>query len=110
MRDFIHVMDLAEGHVAALAHLLANTGMVTVNLGTGRGVSVLEMVAAFSRTIGRELPYEIVARRPGDIAECWADAGAAQQLLGWRATRDLQTICNDAWRWQQRNPQGYAAA
>ena len=110
VRDFIHVMDLAEGHVAALRHLLANPGMVTVNLGTGRGVSVLELVAAFSRTIGRELPYEIVARRAGDIAECWADASAAQRLLGWRATRDVQTICDDAWRWQQRNPDGYAAA
>ncbi len=109
VRDFIHVMDLAEGHVAALRHLLAHDGMFTVNLGTGRGVSVLELVAAFSRTLGRELPYEIVARRPGDVAACWADASAAQQLLGWRATRDLQTICDDAWRWQQRNPQGYAA-
>ncbi len=108
VRDFIHVMDLAEGHVAALRHLRAHAGMVTLNLGTGRGVSVLELVAAFARTIGRALPYEIVGRRAGDVAACWADAEAAAQVLGWRATRDLQQICDDAWNWQQRNPAGYA--
>ncbi len=107
VRDYIHVMDLAEGHVAALRYLLDNRGMFTVNLGTGQGYSVLQMVQSFGRSIGRALPYEIVARRPGDIAECWADPTAAQQLLGWKASRGLDAICADAWRWQQGNPQGY---
>ncbi len=109
VRDYIHVMDLAEGHVAALNHLLAHAGMFTVNLGTGQGYSVLQMVQAFGKSIGRDLPYEIVARRPGDIAECWADPGAAEKLLGWKAKRGLDTICADAWRWQQANPEGYGA-
>jgi UDP-glucose 4-epimerase len=107
VRDYIHVMDLAEGHVAALRHLLDHPGMFTVNLGTGQGYSVLQMVQSFGRSIGRALPYEIVDRRPGDIAECWADPTAAQQLLGWKARRGLDAICADAWRWQQGNPQGY---
>ena len=107
VRDYIHVMDLAEGHVAALRHLLGHDGMFTVNLGTGQGYSVLQMVQAFGRGVGRELPYEIVARRPGDIAECWADPAAARRLLGWTARRGLDAICADAWRWQQNNPQGY---
>ncbi|NNM63827.1 MAG: UDP-glucose 4-epimerase GalE [Burkholderiales bacterium] len=107
VRDYIHVMDLAEGHVAALRHLLAHDGMFTVNLGTGRGYSVLQMVQAFGRSIGRELPYDILARRPGDIAECWADPAAAERLLGWKSKRGLDAICADAWRWQQGNPQGY---
>ncbi len=108
VRDFIHVMDLAEGHVAALRHLLAHEGMFTVNLGTGQGCSVLQMVQAFERCCGRSLPYEIVQRRAGDIAECWADPAQAQRLLNWKAVRDLDTICADAWRWQQANPAGYA--
>ena len=107
VRDYIHVMDLAEGHVAALRHLLQHPGMFTVNLGTGQGYSVLQMVQSFGRSIGRELPYEIVARRPGDIAACWADPTAAEKLLGWKARRGLDAICADAWRWQQGNPQGY---
>lgn len=110
VRDYIHVMDLAEGHVAALRHLLGHEGMFTVNLGTGQGYSVLQMVQAFSRCIGRDLPYDIVARRPGDIAACWADPGAAERLLGWKARRGLEQICADAWRWQQANPAGYCAA
>ncbi|MDE2255271.1 MAG: UDP-glucose 4-epimerase GalE [Betaproteobacteria bacterium] len=109
VRDYIHVMDLAEGHVSALRHLLAHAGMFTVNLGTGQGYSVLQMLKAFGNSIGRALPYEIVARRAGDIAECWADPSAAQALLGWKAKRNLDAICADAWRWQQGNPQGYAA-
>lgn len=109
VRDYIHVMDLAEGHVAALRHLLAHDGLFTVNLGTGQGYSVLQMVQAFGKSIGRDLPYEIVARRPGDIAECWADPSAARELLGWSAKRGLDTICADAWRWQQGNPEGYGA-
>jgi UDP-glucose 4-epimerase len=107
VRDYIHVMDLAEGHVAALRHLLAHDGMFTVNLGTGQGYSVLQMVQSFGKSIGRELPYEIVDRRPGDIAECWADPSAAEKLLGWKTKRGLDTICTDAWRWQQSNPQGF---
>ena len=107
VRDYIHVMDLAEGHVAALRYLLDHPGMFTLNLGTGQGYSVLQMAESFGRSIGRALPYEIVARRPGDIAECWADPTAAQQLLGWKAKRGLEAICADAWRWQQGNPQGY---
>jgi UDP-glucose 4-epimerase len=110
VRDYIHVMDLAEGHVAALRHLLAHEGMFTVNLGTGQGCSVLQLVRAFGQALGRELPYEIVARRAGDIAACWADPGAARQLLGWRATRGIEQSCADAWRWQQANPRGYASA
>lgn len=107
VRDYIHVMDLAEGHVAALRRLLAHPGMLTVNLGTGQGYSVLQMVRAFSDSSGRAIPYEIVARRPGDIAACWADPALARELLGWSARRGLAQMCADAWRWQQNNPQGY---
>lgn len=110
VRDYIHVMDLAEGHVAALRHLLAHEGMFTVNLGTGQGYSVLQMVQALARASARPVPHEIVQRRDGDIAECWADPTAARELLGWRAVRDLDTICADAWRWQQANPEGFGAA
>lgn len=108
VRDYIHVMDLAEGHVAALAHLLQRPGMFTVNLGSGQGYSVLQMVQAFASASMRELPYEIVERRSGDIAACWADPGAAHALLGWRTRRGLDDICADAWRWQQGNPMGFA--
>lgn len=102
VRDYIHVMDLAEGHVAALDRLARQPGLLTLNLGTGRGVSVLEMLAAFERACGRRLPYRIVARRPGDIAACWADPGEAERVLGWRTRRDLAAMCGDAWRWQCR--------
>ena len=101
VRDYIHVMDLAEGHVAALEHLARGPGMLTVNLGTGRGVSVLEMVKAFEAASGRPVPYRIVPRRAGDIAECWADPTLAAELLGWRSRRGLEAMCADAWRWQQ---------
>jgi len=102
VRDYIHVMDLAEGHVAALNYLERNAGvLLTVNLGTGRGYSVLEMVTAFERASGRAVSCRIGPRRPGDIAQCWADPSLAHELLGWRATRDLETMCGDAWRWQQ---------
>jgi UDP-glucose 4-epimerase len=107
VRDFIHVMDLAEGHVAALKHFDHAKGLVTVNLGTGQGVSVLQMVAAFEKACGKKIPYEIVERRPGDIAECWADPALAQQLLGWRATRSLDDMTRDGWRWQSQNPTGF---
>lgn len=106
VRDYIHVTDLAEGHVAALRYLAradldAAARLLTVNLGTGRGYSVLEMVRAFERASGRPVPYRIAARRPGDIAQCWADPALAGELLGWRAARDLDRMCADAWRWQQ---------
>jgi UDP-glucose 4-epimerase len=109
VRDYIHVVDLAEGHVAAMQRLLDQPGSFTVNLGTGRGYSVLEVVAAFAAASGRAIPYEIRPRRPGDVAACWADPSRAQQLLGWRATRDLATMCSDAWRWQSNNPNGFDA-
>ncbi len=109
VRDYIHVVDLAEGHVAAMQRLLDHAGSFTVNLGTGRGYSVLEVVAAFAAASGRAIPYEIRPRRPGDVAACWADPSRAQQLLGWRATRDLATMCSDAWRWQSNNPNGFDA-
>lgn len=100
VRDYIHVCDLAEGHVAALRYLRDHPGLLTVNLGTGRPVSVLEMVRAFERASGRAVPYRIVARRPGDVAQCWADPAMAQQLLGWTAKLGLDQMCEDAWRWQ----------
>ncbi len=107
VRDYIHVMDLVEGHVAALRYLFDNSGLLTVNLGTGRGASVLELVAAFEQASGRQIPYEMVGRRAGDIAACWADPALAQELLGWRASRSVEEMCTDTWRWQSANPQGY---
>ncbi|TGD73123.1 UDP-glucose 4-epimerase GalE [Mangrovimicrobium sediminis] len=108
VRDYIHVMDLAEGHVAALRYLERESGLLTVNLGTGRGASVLQLLSAFEAASGRPVPYDIVDRRAGDIAECWADPALAQELLGWQAARSLEDMCADSWRWQQANPQGYA--
>lgn len=105
VRDYIHVMDLADGHVAALDYLSRNPGLLTVNLGTGRGTSVLEMVSAFERASGKQVPYQFAPRRPGDVAECWADPSLAERLLGWRATRTLDNMCEDAWRWQQNASQ-----
>ncbi|ERG65126.1 hypothetical protein L332_11835 [Agrococcus pavilionensis RW1] len=105
VRDYIHVLDLAEGHVAALEAL--EPGVLTVNLGTGRGVSVLEVLRAFERAVGRELPFEVVERRVGDAAVSTADPTLAQERLGWRATRSLDDAVTDAWRWQERNPRGY---
>ena len=107
VRDYIHVVDLAEGHVAALRRLLDHPGSFTVNLGTGRGHSVLEVVAAFAAASGRAVPYEIRPRRPGDVAACWADPSRARALLGWQARLDLARMCTDAWRWQSNNPRGY---
>jgi UDP-glucose 4-epimerase len=107
VRDYIHVVDLADGHLAALKHAHGRAGMHVFNLGTGRGNSVLEMLAAFGRACGRELPYEIQARRAGDVAACWADPARAERELGWRAQRTLEQMCADAWRWQSMNPTGY---
>ncbi len=108
VRDYIHVVDLARGHLAALEKLATTSEVLSVNLGTGRGYSVLEMVEAFRRASGRDIPYRIVARRPGDVAACYADPALAARLLGWRAERGLERICRDAWRWQSMNPDGYA--
>jgi UDP-glucose 4-epimerase len=108
VRDYIHVLDLAAGHVAAVRHLLERKQSLTVNLGTGQGYSVLDVIRAFERASGRPVPYKTVARRPGDVAACYADATLARELLGWQAERGLDAMCEDAWRWQSRNPQGYA--
>jgi len=110
VRDYIHVMDLAEGHVAALRRLFEAPGSFTVNLGTGVGHSVLDVVKAYQQASGRAVPFDLVARRPGDVAACYADPRRASQLLGWRAQRGLQAMCADSWRWQQRNPNGFSAA
>ena len=109
VRDYIHVSDLADGHVAALRRLLAAPGSFTVNLGTGQGYSVLDVVRAYAAASGRDVPYEVVPRRPGDVAACYADPTLAQQLLGWRARLDLPRMCADSWRWQSMNPQGFEA-
>ncbi len=110
VRDYIHVVDLARGHVAALDYLAQHAGATTVNLGTGQGYSVLDMVRAFEQASGRAVPYELVDRRPGDIAACYADPGLAASLLGWRAEFGIERMCADAWRWQSGNPEGYPAA
>lgn len=100
LRDYIHVSDLAEGHLAALRYLRSHPGLLTVNLGTGKPTSVLEMVHSFEQASGRPVPYQVVARRPGDVPAYWADPSLAEQLLGWRAQRDIHAMCQDAWRWQ----------
>jgi UDP-glucose 4-epimerase len=100
VRDYIHVCDLADGHVAALRYLQQHPGLLTVNLGTGRPVSVLEMVRGFEQASGRPVPYQVVARRPGDVAACWADPALAERLLGWKAHHGVERMCQDAWRWQ----------
>ena len=108
VRDYIHVVDLARGHLAALDALERQAGVFAVNLGTGRGYSVLEMIRAFERASGRKVPYRIAPRRPGDVAACYADPALAAQLLGWRAERGVDDMCADTWRWQSGNPRGYA--
>jgi UDP-glucose 4-epimerase len=107
VRDYIHVLDLAEGHVAALDALLERGQSLTVNLGTGQGHSVLEVVRAFEQASSRQVPFKIMPRRPGDVAQCYADPALAQQQLGWQASRSLADMCADAWRWQSHNPDGY---
>jgi len=108
VRDYIHVVDLAEGHVAALRRLLEGGDSFTVNLGTGQGYSVLDVVRAYERASGRPVAHQVVARRPGDVAACYADPSRAQALLGWRARRDLAAMCADSWHWQSANPRGFA--
>jgi UDP-glucose 4-epimerase len=107
VRDYIHVTDLAQGHTKALGTLLANPGMFTVNLGTGNGYSVLEVVRAFESACACSVPYKFASRREGDIAECYADPSLAAKLIDWRAEKNLGQMCIDAWRWQSNNPDGY---
>lgn len=107
VRDYVHVADVAEGHVKALEYLRRATGCAAVNLGTGRGVSVLEMLREYERASGRPVPFQVAPRRAGDVARCWAEVSLAQRLLGWRARRSLAQMCEDSWRWQSANPDGY---
>lgn len=107
LRDYIHVMDLAAGHLRAVEKLASNPGVVAYNLGTGTPSSVLEVIRAFEKASGRKVPYEIVARRPGDVAASYASPAKAERELGWKATRTLDEMCRDAWKWQSQNPQGY---
>jgi UDP-glucose 4-epimerase len=107
VRDYIHVVDLAKGHIAALKFILANNGLHTWNLGTGNGYSVLQMVKAFERASAKSIPYAIAARREGDIATCYANPTKAAQQLGWQATLGLDDMMSDTWRWQCNNPEGY---
>ena len=107
VRDYIHVMDLAHGHLAALQYLSTKKTSLTVNLGTGRGYSVLEVVRAFEKASGKKVPLEFAPRRPGDVASTYADASLAATELGWTAKLDIDAMCRDVWRWQSRNPDGY---
>ncbi|MBH9740711.1 UDP-glucose 4-epimerase GalE [Vibrio navarrensis] len=107
VRDYIHVMDVADGHIAALQKVGEKAGLHIYNLGTGQGSSVLEMVDAFSKASGKALPYELCPRRPGDIAQCWASTEKAERELGWKATRTVAEMAADTWNWQSNNPQGY---
>ncbi len=107
VRDYIHVVDLARGHVAAIKKLEEKPGLFICNLGTGKGYSVLDVIHAFSKACGRELPYVIDPRRPGDIAECWADPSKAKRELGWVAEYGIDEMCADSWNWQKKNPDGY---
>jgi UDP-glucose 4-epimerase len=107
VRDYIHVVDLAQGHLAALNYLQNQQASITVNLGTGRGVSVKELAETFARVTGVPVPYQFAPRRPGDVAACYADTRLAQQALGWQAQLGVERMCQDAWRWQSQNPKGY---
>ncbi|MDQ7047929.1 MAG: UDP-glucose 4-epimerase GalE [Sulfurovum sp.] len=107
IRDYIHVMDLADGHVKALEIIKNLSEVMTINLGTGNGYSVLDMVKAFEKASGKKVPYKIVPRRAGDIAKCFADPSYAKEVLGWEAKRSIDEMCQDTWRWQSRNPDGY---
>ena len=107
VRDYIHVVDLAKGHVAAVKYACAHQGCEVFNLGTGTGYSVLDMVRTFQEVNGVKVPYEVVPRRPGDIATCYADPGKSERVLGWKATHTLADMCRDSWNWQSKNPMGY---
>lgn len=107
VRDYIHVVDLAKGHVKAIAYLFTDPGLEIINLGTGTGYSVLDMVRAFAKACGKEIPYEIRPRRSGDIATCYADPAKAEKVLGWKAEKGLEEMCEDTWRWQSMNPEGF---
>jgi len=108
VRDYIHVVDLAAGHLKALDKLKMNPGLVTYNLGTGNGYSVLEMVKAFEQASGKSITYDIAPRREGDIAQCYAATDFAEQELGWKAKRNIDDMAADTWRWQKNNPNGYS--
>jgi len=107
VRDYIHVVDLSRGHLKALEKLQTRPGLTTYNLGTGQGYSVLEAITAFSNACGKPIPYEIVGRRPGDVACCYADPSLARRELGWQASKGMEEMCTDTWRWQLTNPNGY---
>ena len=107
VRDYIHVVDLAKGHLAALKEIVKKPGQIIYNLGTGRGYSVMEIIEAFSKAAGRDIPFEVVGRRPGDIAESYADPSKANRELNWRAELGIERMCEDTWRWQSMNPDGY---
>ena len=107
MRDYIHVMDLGRGHEKAVEYVMKHTGCEAINLGTGRGYSVLELKDAFERASGIEIPFVIAPRRPGDTDEVYADPKKAEELLGWKAEKSVDEMCADTWRWQKNNPNGY---
>lgn len=107
VRDYIHVVDLAQGHVKALKKLVEKPGVSAYNLGTGKGYSVMEVLKAFQKASGKDIPHKIVQRRPGDIAQCYADPALAEKELNWKAQRSIEDMCADTWRWQERNPNGY---
>lgn len=107
IRDYIHVTDLAKGHVAALEYSAKNSGTEIFNLGTGKGISVFEIVNAYSKACGHDIPYKIMPRREGDIAECYADVSKANRILGWKAELSVDEMCRDSWNWQSKNPKGY---
>ena len=107
IRDYIHVVDLANAHVKALEYLQKNKGLLITNIGTGKGYSVLEMVKAYEKASGKKIPYKIVKRRAGDIAKCYADPSFANKTLNWKATKDINEMCQDSWNWQNKNPNGY---
>jgi UDP-glucose 4-epimerase len=107
VRDYIHVVDLAKGHACAVDYVVKNKGSEVFNLGTGNGYSVLDMVKAFGKACGHDVPYVISTRRPGDIGACYADSTKAKEMLGWTAQYDVNDMCEDSWRWQKGNPNGY---
>ena len=107
VRDYIHVVDLALGHIKAVERIMSGTGVDAYNLGTGKGYSVLELIHSLEKVCGKKLNYKIMGRRPGDLASCYSDPSKALRELGWKAERGLEEMCEDAWRWQSMNPEGY---